>query len=74
MVLWKVSRTLAERHERAYIAEQFRGLSVRQPTMTVTSQPLSNSAVSSASLPATSASQELSLPSPERFAGESGTG
>lgn len=68
-------QTLAERHERALntLLKQFRGLSVRQPATTVTSQPLNNPAVSSASLQATPASREPRLPPTERFAGESGT-
>lgn len=66
-------QTLAKCHDRALntLLEQFRRLSVRQPTTTVTSQPLSNPAVSSAAPPATPVSREPHLPPPESFAGES---
>lgn len=66
---------MAERYDRAFhtLLEQVRGLSIRQPATTITSQPLSNPAVSSTSLKPTLASREPSLPPPERFAGDSGT-
>ena len=68
-------QTLAELHDRALntFLEQFRGLSVRQSTTTITYQHLSNPAVSRAASPATLISWEPRLPPSERFDGESGT-
>ena len=65
-------QTMAERHDQALdtLREQFRGLSTRQPTPTVTSQPLSNPVGSSAVTPV---SREPLLPSLECFDRESGT-
>ena len=65
-------QTLDECHDQALntLLEQFRGLFNMQSTMTVTSQPLSNPAVSSTVTPV---SREPCLPPPERFDGESGT-
>ena len=61
---------LIEHHDLALDAlrEHFRGLPTRQPTITVTSQPLSNPAGSS---PVTPVSREPRLPPPERYDGDS---
>ena len=63
---------VAKRHDLALDAlrEQFRGLLTRQSTTTVTSQPLSNRAGSSAVTPV---SREPRLPPPERYDGNSRT-
>jgi hypothetical protein len=62
-------QAVVERHDLALDAlrEQFCGLPTRQPTMTVTSQPLYNSAGSSTVTPV---SREPHLPPPERYNGD----